>query len=263
MTILIGYIPTPVGEAALDAGLAEAAARGEDVVILNSPRRGATVDVDLVDDDSEAEPGRPRRGARRHARGSTTPTTAPTSWTTFAALVPTTGARLIVIGLRRRQPGRQAGARQRRAADPARVHRAGARGQARPMSRTGSRGSSSPRSRSRDPPLLNVVGVHQPWALRAIVEVHTDSGLLGLGETYADETHLARLRRRRRRRCPATTPTTCTGCGGWSSACSARRRRRRRHLRRDARRRLGASTPSTRPSRSRAWTSRAARPAGR
>ena len=44
-----------------------------------------------------------------------------------------------------------------------------------------------------DPPLLNVVGVHQPWALRAIIEVHTDDGLLGLGETYADETHLARL----------------------------------------------------------------------
>jgi glucarate dehydratase len=45
-----------------------------------------------------------------------------------------------------------------------------------------------------DPPLLNVVGVHQPWAVRAIVELHTDSGLLGLGETYADETHLARLK---------------------------------------------------------------------
>lgn len=44
-----------------------------------------------------------------------------------------------------------------------------------------------------DPPLLNVVGVHQPWALRAIVEVHTDAGSTGLGETYADETHLARL----------------------------------------------------------------------
>lgn len=44
-----------------------------------------------------------------------------------------------------------------------------------------------------DPPLLNVVGVHQPWALRAIVEVHTTDGLLGLGETYADEAHLARL----------------------------------------------------------------------
>ncbi len=45
-----------------------------------------------------------------------------------------------------------------------------------------------------DPPLLNVVGVHQPWALRSIVEVHTDDGLLGLGETYADDAHLARLR---------------------------------------------------------------------
>ncbi len=44
-----------------------------------------------------------------------------------------------------------------------------------------------------DPPLLNVVGVHQPWALRAIVEVHTDDGLLGLGETYADDAHLGRL----------------------------------------------------------------------
>ena len=46
----------------------------------------------------------------------------------------------------------------------------------------------------RDPPLLNVVGVHQPWALRAVVEVHTDEGSSGVGETYGDEEHLARLR---------------------------------------------------------------------
>ncbi|WP_042374828.1 glucarate dehydratase family protein [Streptacidiphilus neutrinimicus] len=45
-----------------------------------------------------------------------------------------------------------------------------------------------------DPPLLNAVGVHEPFALRAIVEVTTDSGVTGLGETYADEGHLARLR---------------------------------------------------------------------
>jgi len=44
-----------------------------------------------------------------------------------------------------------------------------------------------------DPPLLNVVGVHQPFALRAVIELRTDTGLVGLGETYADETHLARL----------------------------------------------------------------------
>ncbi|WUH95323.1 glucarate dehydratase family protein [Streptomyces sp. NBC_00433] len=46
----------------------------------------------------------------------------------------------------------------------------------------------------RDPALLNAVGVHEPYALRAIVEVHTDQGIAGLGETYADEGHLRRLR---------------------------------------------------------------------
>lgn len=45
----------------------------------------------------------------------------------------------------------------------------------------------------RDPPLLNAVGVHEPWALRTIVEVHTDAGVTGLGETYGDAGHLARL----------------------------------------------------------------------
>lgn len=44
-----------------------------------------------------------------------------------------------------------------------------------------------------DPPLLNTVGVHQPFALRAIIQLDTDSGLVGLGETYADTRHLARL----------------------------------------------------------------------
>ncbi|SDJ73402.1 glucarate dehydratase [Nonomuraea maritima] len=45
----------------------------------------------------------------------------------------------------------------------------------------------------RDPPLLNVVGVHQPYVLRAVVQVHADEGLVGLGETYADQAHLDRL----------------------------------------------------------------------
>lgn len=45
-----------------------------------------------------------------------------------------------------------------------------------------------------DAPLLNTVGVHQPYALRAIIQLDTDAGLVGLGETYADETHLTRLR---------------------------------------------------------------------
>ncbi|MDQ0815274.1 glucarate dehydratase [Streptomyces sp. B3I7] len=46
----------------------------------------------------------------------------------------------------------------------------------------------------KDPALLNAVGVHEPYALRAVIEMHTDQGLTGLGETYADEGHLRRLR---------------------------------------------------------------------
>ncbi|MHA6968771.1 glucarate dehydratase family protein [Glutamicibacter bergerei] len=46
-----------------------------------------------------------------------------------------------------------------------------------------------------DPPLLNSVGVHEPFALRAIVVMRTEDGTYGLGETYGDEAHLIRLRR--------------------------------------------------------------------
>ena len=46
-----------------------------------------------------------------------------------------------------------------------------------------------------DPPLLNAVGVHQPWALRAIVQAHHADGAVGLGETYGDTAHLALLER--------------------------------------------------------------------
>ncbi|MEV7403642.1 glucarate dehydratase family protein [Streptomyces sp. NPDC091267] len=45
----------------------------------------------------------------------------------------------------------------------------------------------------RDQALLNAVGVHEPYALRAVIEVATDQGITGLGETYADEGHLRRL----------------------------------------------------------------------
>ncbi|MBT2521986.1 glucarate dehydratase [Arthrobacter sp. ISL-28] len=45
----------------------------------------------------------------------------------------------------------------------------------------------------KDPPLLNAVGVHEPFALRAIVEITTDAGTSGLGETYGDAPHLSRL----------------------------------------------------------------------
>ncbi len=38
-----------------------------------------------------------------------------------------------------------------------------------------------------DPPLLNAAGVHEPWCLRAVIEVRIEGGIVGLGETYGDE----------------------------------------------------------------------------
>ncbi|KAJ5171841.1 glucarate dehydratase [Penicillium capsulatum] len=45
-----------------------------------------------------------------------------------------------------------------------------------------------------DMPLLNSVGVHEPFALRSVIEIITD-GTYGLGESYGDSAHLARLQK--------------------------------------------------------------------
>lgn len=103
MTILIGYVPTPVGEAALEAGIAEAAAHGDDVVVLNSPRKGATVDADLVDDAAVSAIVKRASSAGVTARVEQ-PAHGSDVVETFEALVRSTGARMIVIGLRRRSP---------------------------------------------------------------------------------------------------------------------------------------------------------------
>lgn len=45
----------------------------------------------------------------------------------------------------------------------------------------------------RDGPLLNAAGIHEPWALRAIVELESSDGRVGLSETYGDAPMLAVL----------------------------------------------------------------------
>ena len=45
----------------------------------------------------------------------------------------------------------------------------------------------------RDGPLLNAAGIHEPWALRAILEVETSDGRVGINETYGDAPMLAVL----------------------------------------------------------------------
>ena len=55
MTVVVGYVPTPEGEAAFAAGLAEAARRGEELLLLNSPRAGAPVSGDVAPDGAVQE----------------------------------------------------------------------------------------------------------------------------------------------------------------------------------------------------------------
>lgn len=47
----------------------------------------------------------------------------------------------------------------------------------------------------KDPPVLNATGVHLPYALRSIIEIETDTGHVGLGETYGDLPVLQNLRK--------------------------------------------------------------------
>ena len=49
----------------------------------------------------------------------------------------------------------------------------------------------------RDGPLLNAAGIHEPWALRAIIEFETSDGRVGLSETYGDAPMLAVLEQAR------------------------------------------------------------------
>ncbi len=41
-----------------------------------------------------------------------------------------------------------------------------------------------------DPPLLNCMGVHEPFALRSVLELVCDDGVIGLGESYGDAAFL-------------------------------------------------------------------------
>lgn len=47
----------------------------------------------------------------------------------------------------------------------------------------------------KDPPLLNAAGCHQPYALRSIIELHTDAGIVGISEAYGDDPTLDLLGR--------------------------------------------------------------------
>ena len=75
MSIIVGFVPTPAGEAALTAGIAEATLRNEDLVIVNSAREGALVDKSVA---PRGRPGaRPRAGGGGRRQGNGHPAAVP------------------------------------------------------------------------------------------------------------------------------------------------------------------------------------------
>lgn len=55
MSIIVGYVPTPVGKAALDAAIAESKLRNEELLIVNSSREGTLVDKNTASSDDWKE----------------------------------------------------------------------------------------------------------------------------------------------------------------------------------------------------------------
>ncbi len=102
-TVVLGYVPKPEGEAALDASISEARLREADLVVVNAHRAHHG---DAGADDSKAELDDVR--ARVEAAGVVVdvrhPETGLEASEDLLAIAEEVGAELIVIGLRRRTP---------------------------------------------------------------------------------------------------------------------------------------------------------------
>ncbi len=103
--VVVGYVPKPEGEAALDRAIAEAQLRGSDLVVVNSHRGGAGFDKVTSDQlDSEMDSVRAKLDAsgvsfeiRQLVRGFEPAED-------LISIAEANNAELIVIGLRRRTP---------------------------------------------------------------------------------------------------------------------------------------------------------------
>ena len=54
MSIMVGYVPTPVGEAAVAAAITEAKLRDKELLIVNSVREGSRVDKSVASEEDLA-----------------------------------------------------------------------------------------------------------------------------------------------------------------------------------------------------------------
>ncbi|GAA1271446.1 MAG: hypothetical protein QOH40_1945 [Arthrobacter pascens] len=101
MSIIVGFVPTPAGEAALSAGIAEAQLRKQDLVIVNSAREGALVDKAVAPEDVLARASRQAEEAGVKATVIQPPYQHDLA-DEFLEVAREANASLIVIGLRHR-----------------------------------------------------------------------------------------------------------------------------------------------------------------
>jgi len=101
MSIIVGFVPTAAGEAALSAGIAEAQLRKQDLVIVNSAREGALVDKAVAPEDVLARASRQAEEAGVKATVIQPPYQHDLA-DEFLEVAREANASLIVIGLRHR-----------------------------------------------------------------------------------------------------------------------------------------------------------------
>ena len=102
-TVVVGFVPTPRGEAALGHALAEAARRGARLIVVNTSRGDALVDEDLVQG-AALDRLRDRLAASGVPFELHQPVRGRDVAEELSAAVAAAGAELLVIGLRRRSP---------------------------------------------------------------------------------------------------------------------------------------------------------------
>jgi nucleotide-binding universal stress UspA family protein len=104
-TIVVGYVPSPEGEAALERAVSEAQLRHATLIIINSQRGGRTADyheLALTDEQVQAIHDQMHAAGIEHEVRGLVRGNDPAD--DVVAVAEETNAELIVIGLRRRTP---------------------------------------------------------------------------------------------------------------------------------------------------------------
>lgn len=104
-TIVVGYVPSAEGEAALDRAIEEARLRGSSLVVVNSQRGGRTADYEelaLTDEQVQVIHDRLHASGVEHDVRGLVRGKDPAD--DLIAVADETSAELIVIGLRKRSP---------------------------------------------------------------------------------------------------------------------------------------------------------------